>query len=510
MTRDLSPPAIVPLATVRVEPRAGSGVDAIRHSFLRFLIGFLWANIVLVALALGGNGQAVLGLPVVMAVALAAGPTLLWRMGNPGAAGVAGAMALAGLVALLVFAFGVDQQAASLQIDMHMYFFGALAVVACLLDWRAIIAYTAVVALHHLVLGLLAPAMVFPGGGGIDRIALHAIILLVQAVALLWLVSKLQAAFGEIQAASGASAQALDEAKALSVALTSKADQDARRSTELAALIERFRHEVQDRLASVIGHGDRMRGSAEMLTRTAQDTTGQAQKAATAAAQSSDSVDTVAAAAEELATSIADISARIGRTRETVDKAASITSATSGKVAALASDAERIETVVRLISDIAAKTNLLALNATIEAARAGEAGRGFAVVASEVKELATQTAQATGEITAQVAAIQAATSDAIAGINAISEIMRLVDETTEAIAQSAGEQANATGAISESVQAAAGSARTVTDSARSVTAAAAVTNEAAGQMRAAAATMAQDANHLRSAVDRFLSDVAAA
>jgi len=69
---------------------------------------------------------------------------------------------------------------------------------------------------------------------------------------------------------------------------------------------------------------------------------------------------------------------------------------------ALSKAAQKIGDVVRLISDIAGRTNLLALNATIEAAPAGDAGKGFAVVASEVKSLATQTARATQDITVEV------------------------------------------------------------------------------------------------------------
>ena len=85
----------------------------------------------------------------------------------------------------------------------------------------------------------------------------------------------------------------------------------------------------------------------------------------------------------------------------------------------LAKSAGTIGEVVGLINSIAAQTNLLALNATIEAARAGDAGRGFAVVASEVKTLATQTAKATEDVTAQITEMQAATQDSV---NAIKEI----------------------------------------------------------------------------------------
>jgi methyl-accepting chemotaxis protein len=112
---------------------------------------------------------------------------------------------------------------------------------------------------------------------------------------------------------------------------------------------------------------------------------------------------------------------------------------------------------VRIISDIACQTNLLALNATIEAARAGEAGKGFAVVASEVKQLAGQTARATGEIGQQVGGIQAATEEAVGAIRAIAGVVSEVDavaqqgSATREIAAAAAGVAKGTEAASAAV-----------------------------------------------------------
>ena len=113
---------------------------------------------------------------------------------------------------------------------------------------------------------------------------------------------------------------------------------------------------------------------------------------------------------------------------------------TNATVMGLSEAGQKIGAVVDLINDIAEQTNLLALNATIEAARAGDAGKGFTVVASEVKNLASQTARATQDISAQIAAMQAETEETVTSIKGISEVINRVNEISASIASAVEEQ----------------------------------------------------------------------
>ena len=162
-------------------------------------------------------------------------------------------------------------------------------------------------------------------------------------------------------------------------------------------------------------------------------------------------VQAVAAASEELAASIGEITRRVQGASALATEAAGQADAADQTVRALSAAAGRIGEVIRLIESIASQTNLLALNATIEAARAGEAGKGFAVVASEVKALAAQTARATEDIAAQVAAIQGSSDGAAVALAGIGRTVRELDGISAGIAEGIGQQGDATREIARSV-----------------------------------------------------------
>lgn len=158
-------------------------------------------------------------------------------------------------------------------------------------------------------------------------------------------------------------------------------------------------------------------------------------------------IDAIAAASQELDSSVVAITAETEANRNLAIKAREHSHASTSTNDRLVSAARDISSVAVLIQDIAEQTNLLALNAAIEAARAGDAGRGFAVVADEVKKLAAQTAQATQGISKRVQEIQTA-SESVLGAN--QEVEHMLDDMANAInkvTSGINEQRIATGEI---------------------------------------------------------------
>ncbi|MBL8652990.1 MAG: hypothetical protein JNJ97_02250, partial [Alphaproteobacteria bacterium] len=226
--------------------------------------------------------------------------------------------------------------------------------------------------------------------------------------------------------------------------------------------------------------------------------------------EASTNVQTVAAATEELSSSISVISRQVTESARMSSKAVDDVGKTSQTVEALANAAQKIGNVVQWITEIASQTNLLALNATIEAARAGEAGKGFAVVASEVKRLASQTARATDEIGAQINEIQSATGQSVEAMRSIGETIASMNSIASTIASAVEEQGAATQEIARNVQQAAAGTSEVSSNISGVTRAAEDTGSAASLVQRAAADLGGQANDLRNAVEQFLRQVRSA
>ena len=173
--------------------------------------------------------------------------------------------------------------------------------------------------------------------------------------------------------------------------------------------------------------------------------------------QVSENTNTIAVALEQMSATVNEVTKNTEHAANVSKTAVEKARNTQDVMRKLGKSAESVGRVVRLIDEIAEKTNLLALNASIEAARAGEAGKGFHVVASEVKALSKQTASAIQDIVDQIRQMQENTQITI---HAIEEITGIIDELNAVnltIAGAVEEQSVTTNEVSQTTADAAGS-----------------------------------------------------
>ncbi len=431
-------------------------LDGIRKAGLTLVMavaGTLSLAVLAAMLVTGADGFVTVALAL---AALLAYPGWLWSRGEiDSTARIAASMALVAIPAVMLYAF----RGMAWQIDLHMAFFAALAITAVLCDWRAIIGATAVVAVHHLLLGMAVPEWVFLGEASFARIVLHAVILLGEAGALVFISARVVALLDAI--AEKDSAQRATEA-----AITSEREQRMREleraSTALASGLEGLsRGELYHRItgtmpsgyAAIQAHFNEAIQSLRMLVQAVSTGASQLNENSTQIAHAAEDLaarsERTSARIDEASAAIGQIDARLndgnGTVRETVARAdEAITSVRRGRGVAddavqrmeqVAESAAGIDAVIEGLDKIAFQTRVLAMNAAVEAGRAGEAGRGFAVVADLVGQLAMRSEEEAKRAREQLTSTQDQVANAVTAIGQVDGALNGIEQVVEGVHQ---------------------------------------------------------------------------
>jgi|GEM_PF-1081327 len=279
------------------------------------------------------------------------------------------------------------------------------------------------------------------------------------------------------------------------------------RAEKLESRIAEFDQSIIEKMASFNTAITEMEKAAVTLSDTAKQTETQSVAAASGASEASQNVQTVAAASEEMASTVAGINEQMNHSSQITGQAMDTIDSTAQIAIELQSSSQNIGNVIDLINEIAEQTNLLALNATIEAARAGDAGKGFAVVASEVKELSNQTSSATNDISEHIKRLQEISASVVVSVDKTRDALKENSEVALNVTGAVEQQALATQEISQNIQQVATGTADASSQITQVQGGAATVLRSSEQVQVSTESIAGDSQELKATIEEFLSDI---
>ncbi|MEQ8411492.1 MAG: methyl-accepting chemotaxis protein [Erythrobacter sp.] len=497
-----------------------SEVERVRQrGFAAIIVAGWTVTAMLAALALPLGQQAMVA-ALISALANAL-PTLHYRRGRRDAAARAGiAMVPAVQPALLILVM----DAGGLQMEMHLFFFPALAALVWLCDPRAVLLAGGLIALQHVVLGLLAPEWSYGRAVHMGDVAVHLIALAAASITLaliagglgrwLGLLGQTRARCNDLDARLAESETALEQARSDALrereahAAQARAAEDARRG-ELDRIAREFENSVGGLTHSLLTTAQLLERTTKALDQVASEAGTRAGEVAGAAEKASKAAGIVARGVGDLSGAIASIAGNTGQHKELTARAAERSSSGGKAVSSLAEHSDTIGEATRAIARIAERTNLLALNAAIEAASAGPQGKGFTVVAQEVKSLARQAGAAATDIDAFLSGIRAGTMDAQTSFDAIAQAIAELDQAARAIRWDVESQRKCADTIESHASRAAEEIGAMAARSRSLAQTAETTRELAGELDRAAAALLGHVEGLEGSTRRFVEQLRA-